>query len=294
MTATAAPLDPLNSARRNGLALVTLSALIWSTGGLIVRLIGDLDSWTVVFWRSAFASAFLITFMVVRDGRGTAHLFRRMGLPGLIVGLCFTTASIALIVALNLTSVADALIIMSSAPLVAAVLGWAVLGERPGPIAFIAIFACMGGVAIMVSGAWGRGTVAGDLVAMLIALGYGIAIVTMRRHPGIRMTPAVFTGTAIAALAMLPLASPLAPTAPQFALLLVFGAAQLGLGLAIFVTGARMAPAADVALVSTLEPILGPLWVWLVIGEAPGLAALTGGGIVIAALIGYTVMTRRG
>ena len=294
MTATAAPVDPLGAARRNGLALVTLSALIWSTGGLIVRLLGDLNSWTVVFWRSSFAAAFLICFMLVRDGRGTGALFRRMGLPGLIVALCFATASIALIVALNLTSVADALIIMSSAPLAAALLGWAVLGERPGPYAFLAIFACMAGVAIMVSGARGHGTLAGDLVAMLIALGYGTAIVTMRRHPGIRMTPAVFTGTGIAALAMLPLASPMAPTLPQFTLLLVFGAAQLGLGLAIFVTGARMAPAADVALVSTLEPILGPLWVWLVIGEAPGLAALTGGSIVIAALIGYTVVTRKG
>ncbi len=294
MTAATAPLDPLHTARRNGLALVTLSAVMWSTGGLIVRLLGSLDSWTVVFWRSTFAAAFLICFMLVRDGRGTANLFRRMGLPGLIVALCFATASIALIVALNLTSVADALIIMSSAPLVAAFLGWAVLGERPGLYAFLAIFACMAGVAIMVSGAWGHGTIAGDLVAMLIALGYGIAIVTMRRHPGIRMTPAVFTGTGIAALVVLPLAAPLAPAAAQFALLGVFGAAQLGLGLAIFVTGARMAPAADVALISTLEPILGPIWVWLVIGETPGPAALTGGAIVIAALIGYTIVTRKG
>lgn len=293
MTTAAAPTVPAPTARRNGLLLVTLSAVMWSTGGLIVRILGSLDSWTVVFWRSVFAAAFLIVFMLARDGRRTGDLFRRMGRPGLIVAGCFATASVALIVALNLTSVADALIIMSSAPLVAALLAWAVLGERPSMHAFLAIFACMTGVAIMVSGAWGHGTITGDLVALLIALGYGIAIVTMRRHPDIRMTPAVFAGTGIAALAVLPLAAPLSPTLPQLALLVVFGAFQLGLGLAIFVTGARLAPAADVALISTLEPILGPLWVWLVIGETPGLAALAGGAIVIAALIGYTIVTRR-
>jgi len=294
VTAAAHPLDPLRTARRNGLLLVTLSAVMWSTGGLIVRVLGSLDSWTVVFWRSVFAAAFLGCFMLVRDGRGTADLFRRMGLPGFIVALCFATASIALIVALNLTSVADALIIMSSAPLVAALLAWVVLGEQPTFSAFLAIFACISGVAVMVSGAWGHGTVAGDMVAMLIALGYGVAIVTMRRHPEIRMTPAVFTGTGLAALVVLPLAVPFSPAPMQFALLIVFGAAQLGMGLAIFVTGARLAPAADVALISTLEPILGPFWVWLVIGETPGVAALAGGSIVIAALIGYTIVTRRG
>ncbi len=293
MTAAVQPLDPVGTARRNGLLLITLSAVMWSTGGLIVRVLGSLDSWTVVFWRSVFAAVFLGCFMLARDGRGTADLFRRMGLPGFIVALCFATASIALIVALNLTSVADALIIMSSAPLVAALLAWGMLGERPGFSAFVAIFACMAGVAVMVSGAWGHGTLKGDLVAMLIALGYGVAIVTMRRHPDIRMTPAVFTGTGLAALVVLPLAAPLSPAPMQFALLIVFGAAQLGLGLAIFVTGARLAPAADVALISTLEPILGPFWVWLVIGETPGVAALAGGSIVIAALIGYTIVTRR-
>jgi drug/metabolite transporter (DMT)-like permease len=294
MTSAAPALDAVRLARRNGLLLVLAAAVMWSTGGLIVRLLGSLDSWTVVFWRSAFAAAFLIAFMGLRDGRGTFDLFRRMGLPGLVVALCFAVASVALIVALNLTSVANALVIMSSAPLVAALLAWAAIGERPGVSAFVAIFATMAGVAIMVSQSWGAGTVAGDMVALLIAFGYGIAVVTMRRHPEIRMTPAVFTGTVIAALAVLPFAAPMSASASQFALLFVFGAAQLGLGLAIFVTGARMAPAADVALIAMVEPILGPFWVWLVIGEAPNAAGLVGGAIVISALAGFIVATRKG
>src|SRR5262245_23069060 len=75
---------------RLGIALVVLSALFWSFGGTIARWIEAPDSWTVVFWRSFWAAAFLVAFMVARDGwRGTVSLFTGMGVPGVLVSLCF-------------------------------------------------------------------------------------------------------------------------------------------------------------------------------------------------------------
>lgn len=98
------------------------------------------------------------------------------------------------------------------------------------------------------------------------------------------MMPAVCLGTAMACVAAFFLSGPLPVSLPNLAWLFLFGAVNLGAGLAMFVTGARLIPAALAALVGTLEPVLGPLWVWLIHGEVPVARTLVGGGIVFLAL----------
>ena len=265
-----------------GIALVGAAAVIWSTGGLIVRLLDTTDNWTIIFWRSATACLFLLGFMAIRDGRDMVGLFRRVGWPGLLVGACFACASISLVIALSLTSVTKTLMIMSSAPLLAAVFGRAFLAEVIRPATWITIVVVMCGIALMVSDGDADGALLGDLFALLIALSIAGAIVTTRRFPLIRMTPAVCIGTGMAMLIALPLATPFAVSAHDAPLLGLFGAGQLGVGLALFVSGARLIPAAHSALIGMIEPILGPLWVWLALSERPGSLVLAGAGIVIA------------
>jgi drug/metabolite transporter (DMT)-like permease len=273
--------------RLKGALMVAASALIWSTGGLIVRALGDTDQWTTVLWRSLWAFAFLALFLLARRGRDAVHAVIGMGLPGVLVAACFTTASTGLIVALKLSSVANVLIIMSAAPMLAAILGWIVAGEHPSLFTWLAVFASVIGIVIMVSDSYAQGTVMGDAIASLIALGYAVAIVTMRRHREIEMLPAM----CLAVLAALTIAAALAPTlavSPRTSLLLfLFGAVQLGLGLALFSIGARLIPAAQTALIGNLEPILGPLWVWALINERPTATAFIGGAIVIVAVFAH-------
>ena len=84
-----------------------------------------------MFWRSVWAAAFLICFMVWRDGwRGTLRLFRGMGLPGLAVALCFATASTSFVVALAYTTVANILLMQAGVPLLAALIAWVLFRER--------------------------------------------------------------------------------------------------------------------------------------------------------------------
>jgi drug/metabolite transporter (DMT)-like permease len=99
------------------------------------------------------------------------------------------------------------------------------------------------------------------------------------------MTPAVCLGTGMAAVVAFLLSGSLAVSAQDIVWLVLFGAVNLGAGLAMFVTGARLIPAALAALVSTLEPVLGPIWVWLIHDEVPGVRTLIGGAIVFAALL---------
>ena len=281
------------AARRRGLALVALAAIVWSTGGLIVRSLEAADVWTTVFWRGVFAALFLVAFIVVRDRGRAVLLFRTMGRPGVIVGVCFASASIAFIVALSLTSVANTLIILSTAPLIAALLGRVVLGERVRARSWLAMLAALAGIALMASGSVGSGSLIGDLFALVIAVSLAVATVTIRKYRDVRMTPAACLAAVLTALLAVPLASPLAVTGGDFGLLFLFGAVQLGTGLALFTTGARLAPTAEVALLSVLETILGPIWVWAILGEHPGGRALLGGGIVLAALAIHSLLDLR-
>ncbi|MFN4141608.1 DMT family transporter [Aestuariivirga sp.] len=274
---------------RLGVALVAGAALTWSFGGTIARFISVEDSWTVVFWRAFFASSFLFLFMLWRDGpKGTVLLFRSMGLAGLGVAVCFAIASSAFVVALQYTTVANILLTQAAAPLFAALLAWIVFSERVNLATWLAIAAVICGVVIMVSGSFsGSVSPLGDGLALLIAALFSCAIVITRHHPEVRMTPAVCLGTAMSCATASVLAGGFAVSAADMIWLVLFGAVNLGMGLAMFVTGARLVPAALAALVSTLEPVLGPVWVWLMHGEVPGARTILGGTIVFAALLAH-------
>ncbi len=283
------PTTPTNSAL--GAVLVAAAALTWSFGGAIARYLSVTDSWTIIFWRALFAAAFLLCFMLVRDGpRGTVALFRGMGWPGIGVGLCFATASSAFIVALQHTSVANILVIQAAVPLVAALLSVIVLREPVRPTVWVAILAVIGGIAVMVSGSLsGRLSLFGDGLAVLIAIVFASAVVITRRYAGVRMAPAGCSGMLLSAIVAASLASGFTVGPVDLGLLFAFGALNLGLGLALFTTGARLVAAPLAALIATLETVLGPLWVWLLHGETAGPRTLIGGAIVMAALLANIV-----
>jgi len=291
MTDTAPPSVALPSVspreERIGMLLVFLSALMWSFGGTIARFIHVGDSWTVVFWRSLWAVAFLVAFMLWRDGwRGTLKLFRYMGLPGLGVAFCFATASTSFVVALAYTTVANILLMQAGVPLLAALLAWLLFRERVSPATWIAIAAVIAGVAIMVSESLG-GAVSpiGDGLALLIAVMFSLATVITRRFAHVRMVPANCLAALLACAFAASQASGFAVSGRDMGFLFAFGVLNLGVGLAFFAMGARLVPAAIAALLGTFEPILGPIWVWLVHSEVPSVRTIVGGAVVVTALL---------
>jgi drug/metabolite transporter (DMT)-like permease len=270
-----------------GVLLVILAALLWSTGGLIVRSLEQADAWTTVFWRGLAACGFLLAFILLRERRRAVASFLRIGWPGLVVTICNASASTAVVIAFNLTSVADTLVILSSAPLLTAALGRVVLGERVGAVSGLAMLASIAGIGLMVSDSAANGSILGDMVATVVPIAQAITGVTLRRYPAVQMAPALCAATALTSIVAAPFASPLAVSAKDMGLLAFFGAGQLGLGLALFSFGAPLIPVVEAALLSLLEPILGPFWVWLALGERPSRGAIIGGLIVLAALAAH-------
>jgi drug/metabolite transporter (DMT)-like permease len=276
---------------RRGALLVAGAAVAWSSAGLLVRTTAT-DNWTTLFWRSVFAALFLALLIAIRDGRSAIRGFSRLGLPGLGIALAFATSMTCFIVGLRETSVANVLIFQAAAPFVAAILGWFWLGERISWRAGVAILASMAGILVMVSDSLAKGRVLGDLVSALMGISFAFVIVESRRHREVAMTPAMCLGLVLTGLAALPFAE-FAPTLRDLGLLALFGVGQMGLALMLFTTGVRLLPAADAGLVTLLEVILAPLWVWLAFGEDPGPRALLGGAIVLVAVIGHTFLEKR-
>ena len=159
---------------QRGALMVFGSAAVWSFGGAIARYLSVTESWTVVFWRSVFAAAFLLGFMLWRQGfKKTIHLFLAMGLPGVGVGVCFAIASICFVVALAYTTVANILLMQAGVPLIAALMAFLLFGEKVSRGTWAAIAAVIAGVAVMVSDSFGgKVSPIGDGLAVLIALAF--------------------------------------------------------------------------------------------------------------------------
>ena len=279
--------------RSRGVVLVAAAALCWSTGGLLARLV-DTDPWTTVFWRSIFTAAFLLVVIFIQERGSAWPQIRGMGWPGVAMALCFAIASTCFINAVARTTVANTLVIQSTSPFIAALLGWAWMGERVQRRSWIAMAAALAGATVMASHSWGAGSISGDLLALTTAIAFAGATVIVRRHRHLRMTAAAGLASVFSAIFAWRPARPLDVAPDDLALLALFGAAQLGLGLVLFMAGARLIPVAEASLIGVLESVLGPVWVWLALGETPAPATLLGGAIILTALVVHIALDQRG
>jgi drug/metabolite transporter (DMT)-like permease len=285
------------SNHRRGVLLVAGAALWWSTGGLFIRAVHT-DPWTTIFWRSIFAFATMFLFIAIRKRRRTLAHVRAIGWPGVVMGLCFCGASSAYVPAVMLTSVANTLILQSLAPFVAALLGFLFMGERINLRTWVAMLITSFGVYIMVAGAIGGGSTLGNLLGFAIAVCYGTAVVVTRYHRNIQMLPASCLATAFSALLSISVLtvsrhSPLEVSATDLLYLAGFGAFQLAGGMVLFTYGVGLIPAAKSALLSIIETITAPIWVFVFFSETPGIQTVIGGVIVLCTILVYTSLDLR-
>jgi len=270
---------------RRGQVAVALAAAVWSTAGVIQRQL-SVDVAMQVAGRAVFAAAAVAAYVAVTERGRVLVACRSVGGAGVAFAACLAVASASFIVALNHASVAQVLFIQAIAPVIAALLGWVVLRERLGVRTVLAMGVALAGVGVMV-GSPGGGSALGDGLSVLMSLSFAVAIVIARHRRDVSMAPA----TGLAQLMLVIAAAPLALAGGvrlgvhDVLWLALFGTGQIGLGLILLTIGARLIPAAQVALISLLEVVLGPLWVWLAVGQRPGEATVIGGAIVVAAVV---------
>ena len=287
---SAASTSEARSLRRRGQVCVALAALAWSTAGLIQREL-SVDTATQVSGRALFAGAAMLAYVRFVERRGTVRAFLRMGWAGLSVAIFTAIASSTFIVALNHTSVANVLFLQALAPLLAALIAWIGLGEPVTRRTLVAMAIALAGVAVMV-GSPGGAHGLGLALSALMTLSFALGVVITRREQQVSMAPAACLSQLIVLVAFGPFAHPRTVDASNLGLIVALGVCQIGLGLVLLTIGARLLPAAEVAVIVLLEVVLGPLWVWLVLREQPGSPTLIGGAIVIVAVILQSVAPR--
>ncbi len=269
--------------RRRGQLSIVLAAVAWSTAGVLQREL-SVGTATQVAGRAFFAVLALGSFVVAGERGATRRAFTSMGVAGLAVAACTAVASGSFIVALNHTTVANVLFMQAVSPIAAALIAWLALRESVTRRTAIAMVVALAGVAVMVGGPGGANPV-GLTLSIVMTLSFAVGLVITRHRRAISMAPAICLSQVLVLVAAAPFAHPATIGGSDLLLIVALGFGQIGLGLALLTIGARLLPAAEIALLSLLEVVLGPLWVWLVVSERPSATTLAGGVIVIAAVV---------
>jgi drug/metabolite transporter (DMT)-like permease len=269
--------------------LMVAVTLMWSTAGVITRQLEHARSFEVTFWRSFFTLLSLLVILPFFQGREVFGKIRRGGAALWISGCCWGVMFTAFMVALTLTSVANVLVTMAVGPLLTALLARVVIGHRIAPRTWTAILVAGVGIGYMYAAQLSAGQLAGTLVALCVPVAGAVNwTVSQRAHAHgneIDLVPSVLVGAVLSALATLPLAMPLRASGHDIGLLALLGLVQLAIPCALSVMCARVLKAPEIALLALLEIIFGILLAWLGADEVPTQAVLTGGALVIGALV---------
>ena len=292
-----APVSSHADAHKYGVLFVFAAGVLWSTVGLGIRLIEDAVVWQILLYRSISLSLFLYVLIRVRSGENPFVQIRRIGAPAVIAGLSLVAAYSGGIYAIQNTSVANAMLLFATAPFMAAVLGWFVLQEPVRAATWVAIAVAIGGIGIMVADKSGSVALKGSLAALGSAFGFAVFTVALRWGRTGEMLPAVFLSGLFAIVITsticlgLGLSFVLSPSDGGIAM--GMGVFQVGAGLILYTLGSRSLPAAELALLSLAEVLLGPLWVWMFLGETATANTLIGGTVLLVAIAGNALSGKR-
>jgi len=270
--------------RSAAVALMIAAPVLWSTAGVVTRHLERTPPFEQVFWRSLFAFAFVFGVLLFQRAHPWKAV-RSAGVPGLISGLMWALMFTAFLFALSLTTTANALVVMAVSPLLTAVFAFLFLKDPLPARTWFAAGAAAVGIAWMFASQVEGGHLLGMAIAFLIPVAAAINVVVLRASAArFDLIPALLLGGALSCAIALPFALPFSATPRDLLLLAFLGFFQLALPCMFLVVASRTLLAPEIALLGQLEVVLGPLWVWLVVGEEPGRATLIGGAVVLAAL----------
>lgn len=275
-----------------GILLAAAGAICWSPDGLLLRIV-HADAWQALFWRMLSSAVVLVLLLALRERTGVIAACRRTGRAGLVAGLLLAGVNACFVFSIIHTAVANVLVIFAMVPLFGAILGWMFLRERVPPRTLLVMAIGIGSIGAIFTEKLAQGSALGDLFAVLATLLFAGNLTLARRHPDLPLLPPMALGGLIAIVVGAIPSNPLAMAPADIALLLASGAIQQPAAFFLFLSGARYLPPAEVGLLSLVETILGPLWVWLAIGEQPSAVALAAGSVVIAALVGHSWLALR-
>jgi drug/metabolite transporter (DMT)-like permease len=281
-----------DGAHLRGLVLCAVGVVVISPDALIVRSV-NADAWTTVAWRGIFTAVGTVALLLLLRPDDARRRARRPTRSHLIAGALFAAASIAFVSALDRTDAASVLVIIAAGPLIASVLGRVFLQQRAATRTWLTGVAVVAGLTVIFGGSIGQGDLDGDLLALAGATCFAGYLTVSRAARPADMTPAIAVGGVGAALVGLLAGADPGIGGRDLLLLALLGIVILPASLALITRATHHVAAPEVNLVALLETLLGPLWVWLAVGERPSGEVLAGGLLVVGAVTIHSALGLR-
>jgi drug/metabolite transporter (DMT)-like permease len=267
-----------------GPLLIAATAVLWSFGGLLIKLI-PWDAMTIVGIRSLIAGIVMAIYM--RRPRITLS-------PAVILGgLSLSATTVLFVFANKLTTAANAIVLQYVAPIFVLILSAVFLKKRFHKTDVIAVIVVFIGIALFFFDQLKADALLGNILAVLAGVAFA-GVFLINQMPGAKPEEALLLGHIVNTAVSIPFIAAHVTFEPApWLYIALLGVFQLGLAYVLFSIGIRHTPPVLASLIATLEPLLSPVWVLLITGEAPGLFALIGGVVVIATVVWYGIASSK-
>ena len=270
-----------------GLLMSVFAVVILSPDSVLIRLVEEaspeVDSWTVLFWRGLLYAVGVSLLVFMKYGSKTIAEFKNIGKGGLVIGFFSGISTGTFVFAIVYTSIANALVIISTGPIMIAIVAWFLLKEKSSVITWTSMIIVFIGIYIVMSGSFGGKNLIGDFFALITAVMMGFTFTLTRKYKHINMVPVNAIGGLIAALIAFVMANQISVPAEVVGYIIAMGAI-LSISFSLITIAPRYMPAAEVGMIMPLETVLGSLIAWYFISEVPSTNAIIGGTIVIVTL----------
>ncbi|MDO6478746.1 DMT family transporter [Shimia thalassica] len=276
-----------------GLLITTLGVLCVLPDSLFIRLI-DADALVIAFWRNLMAGTGVLIGVLAFQGTAPFRAVMATGINGWIYVVTLGASGVLFVIAISLTSVANAVFIIASMPAFAAIFSRVFLSEKISPRMMITIVCVTAGLGVIAygSGETSNASLVGDVAALLVAASFAAGLTAVRGVKDVSMVPAVPIAYVGAALLILPFVDVFSVPSNQVWMLPVYGGFIVA-SATLLALGPRYITSAEVALLILLESVLAPIIIWAFLGEQPGRWALIGGALVVGALAGSNIIALR-
>ena len=268
-----------------GPLLIFFGACSLSFGGLIVKSFDGATLWQILFWRSLFFISVVLIFLIFSYKKKIFNAFYESGFPGLIGGFILSTGFCGYVFAMYNTTVANTNFIIQTQTIFLAIFGYFFLKEKISKATLISIILAISGIILMVGNTLSSGQTIGNLAAFSMPISFAVLILVVRKYPNVDMVPSQFIAGIFALIIGYLMSGKINISYYDIFLGFLAGFFQLGFGFIFITIGAQRTPSAMVGIIMLTEAVFGPLWAWLFVNEQPPTIVLTGGTIVIIAVL---------
>ena len=276
-----------------GVSLVVVGGVFLSLSGIFLRSVESASGWQILFYRGIAFSTMLFLILLVKYRSKTLEAFKAIGKPGVWAGVALGLGSICYVYAILLTTVANAVFIIGASPLATAFVAWIFLREKTSKFGVVAMLVSLIGIGLMFADGLLEGRWLGNVAALMVVVSFVIFLLILRKKRDIDMLPATCIGGLVMGGVAGFFADNLIVSNHDLVIALLMGCVQFGIGFMCFTIATRYILASEVALFSLTESILGPIWVWIGVGEKPSILTLIGSAIVLVCVSSYCIVNIR-